>query len=1093
MDVLGDAVAEPDEIVDVFLTNPVNATIQTVTLPGGGHTLLTDMLITIQNDDGVVPTVSVGDATVVEGNGVGQPNAANLTLSLSQATSVAVTVLVTAGDGTATASDYLGFIRPDGSLGGLTQTVSFAPGETTQTVALAVVGDIAVEPDETVLVSLSNPSNANIADGQGVVTIVNDDIASGVRWINPDSGDWNTASDWSTGTVPGADDNVTIDLPGGANPTVTVSTPAVARSITSTEHLAVVTGGSLTVADTARMANLAISGGMATFNGATTITTLRETSGTITGSGEIALTGSGAAASTWSGGAMSGSGTTVITGELDSASGANDLTLVRPLILGDGIAPASMTLTGTGTLTMNDPDFNPGTLIVRDHSTLNLASDMDLVVTGGIQGGSLVSVDTGGTIVKSGAGTLTDFASLFLTNNGLVDVRSGTLRLFGGGSQTRDGSFNVASGATLDLNVGFTHQFTGNGGITGIGTVLLDGGFISKSGIGTTTTITPTVINFGGVGTRSGTLVFSGTVTNNNQMIVDAGATMTVSGTLTNYDGATQTLTAGGSNGAVFVVQGTMRIANADIAVNAAGITLDGPASQLLNDTTGADALAGFMREASTGGFFHLANGRNFTTGGEFTNEGYLWISPGSTLTVLTRFTNVGGNLLIEIGGRAPSEFGRLVVTGVPAEAAIDFGSLNINFVNDFVPAVGDRFQFMTFASRTGYFFATHLPSGTLVDQGAPTDLELVFDPEAAGLHWINPAGGDWNDASNWATGTVPGPNDDVFIDAPGAYTVTLSSGDTIVNSIVTDHPIDLTGGTLTVNGTLQLTDTILTLNGGTLSDAIVEARSVGGTAPFIGVLVPAGGNGTLDGVRLNSFDGLATSQVLVEAGATLTVRNGLSALDTAPSLLSVAGTVSVEDAQAVDLAVQITGGAMLAAAPGGTLTLGSLAAVSGTGTLGSSTTQILNQGVILGPQTADGVLTLFNLTNTGLLSSGPDGLTLVVSGFLINQGTLELRSTGGIQVTGDFTNSSVGQIQVKFFRSFDVGLLQITGTATLDGTLTVLNAVSGDPTEPVRDQFMIFASRSGFFATTTFNDIDPLFTAAVDQSDPIALELVIA
>ena len=183
----------------------------------------------------------------------------------------------------------------------------------------------------------------------------------------------------------------------------------------------------------------------------------------------------------------------------------------------------------------------------------------------------------------------------------------------------------------------------------------------------------------------------------------------------------------------------------------------------------------------------------------------------------------------------------------------------------------------------------------------------------------------------------------------------------------------------------------------------------------------------------------------------------------------------------------------MLAAAPGGTLTLGSLAAVSGTGTLGSSTTQILNQGVILGPQTADGVLTLFNLTNTGLLSSGPDGLTLVVSGFLINQGTLELRSTGGIQVTGDFTNSSVGQIQVKFFRSFDVGLLQITGTATLDGTLTVLNAVSGDPTEPVRDQFMIFASRSGFFATTTFNDIDPLFTAAVDQSDPIALELVIA
>ena len=32
-----------------------------------------------------------------------------------------------------------------------------------------------------------------------------------VKWIGT-SGNWNTAADWSTGSVPGAGDDVTIDL-----------------------------------------------------------------------------------------------------------------------------------------------------------------------------------------------------------------------------------------------------------------------------------------------------------------------------------------------------------------------------------------------------------------------------------------------------------------------------------------------------------------------------------------------------------------------------------------------------------------------------------------------------------------------------------------------------------------------------------------------------------------------------------------------------------------------------------------------------------------------------------------------------------------
>src|SRR6516225_8109239 len=40
---------------------------------------------------------------------------------------------------------------------------------------------------------------------------------------------------------------------------------------------------------------------------------------------------------------------------------------------------------------------------------------------------------------------------------------------------------------------------------------------------------------------------------------------------------------------------------------------------------------------------------------------------------------------------------------------------------------------------------------------------------------WANPAGGDWDTASNWQGEVLPGPNDDVVINLPGNFTVTHS------------------------------------------------------------------------------------------------------------------------------------------------------------------------------------------------------------------------------------------------------------------------------------------------------------------------------
>jgi hypothetical protein len=110
------------------------------------------------------PAISINDVTVAEGNS--GTTDATFTVTLSAASASAVTVKYDTADGTATAgSDYQA----------ATGTLTFTPGQTTQTITVKVNGDTAAESNETFAVNLSNPTNATIADGQGLGTITNDD------------------------------------------------------------------------------------------------------------------------------------------------------------------------------------------------------------------------------------------------------------------------------------------------------------------------------------------------------------------------------------------------------------------------------------------------------------------------------------------------------------------------------------------------------------------------------------------------------------------------------------------------------------------------------------------------------------------------------------------------------------------------------------------------------------------------------------------------------------------------------------------------------------------------------------------------------
>jgi hypothetical protein len=53
--------------------------------------------------------------------------------------------------------------------------LAFAPGETSKTVTVLVNGDRLAEPNETFVVNLSSPTNATVADGQGLGTILDDE------------------------------------------------------------------------------------------------------------------------------------------------------------------------------------------------------------------------------------------------------------------------------------------------------------------------------------------------------------------------------------------------------------------------------------------------------------------------------------------------------------------------------------------------------------------------------------------------------------------------------------------------------------------------------------------------------------------------------------------------------------------------------------------------------------------------------------------------------------------------------------------------------------------------------------------------------
>jgi hypothetical protein len=153
--VLGDVVDEPNETFNINLSGPVNAKITDAQGVG-----------TIDDDDEAA-TLSIADVVVGEGN-TGATTPASFDVTLSKPATTSVTVGYATVNGTAVAgSDYTA----------TSDTLTFLPGETSQSAVVNVLGDdLASEGNQVFTVNLSAPVGATISDGAATGTIVDDEI-----------------------------------------------------------------------------------------------------------------------------------------------------------------------------------------------------------------------------------------------------------------------------------------------------------------------------------------------------------------------------------------------------------------------------------------------------------------------------------------------------------------------------------------------------------------------------------------------------------------------------------------------------------------------------------------------------------------------------------------------------------------------------------------------------------------------------------------------------------------------------------------------------------------------------------------------------
>ena len=240
-------------------------------------------------------------------------------------------------------------------------------------------------------------------------------------------------------------------------------------------------------------------------------------------------------------------------------------------------------------------------------------------------------------------------------------------------------------------------------------------------------------------------------------------------------------------------------------------------------------------------------------------------------MTIQGNYTQgAGGSLNVALGGTgAGVGYDQLAVTGTASLG----GTINISTINGYVPPVGTSFQVLTFASKTGDFqtynglyiagqiglLPAYSPSSNPANLTLTTAGNVVND-------WINPAGGDWDTASNWTYG-VPVAGQSVAIPYSGiTVTHTQATAEPMIASLDDLATLDITSGSIALgDGSSTLGGPVTVGAAGTLSVAAGASVLVESTLSDAGAVTFSSG----DQVNVDDYEEFAVSGSLTANGTT--------------------------------------------------------------------------------------------------------------------------------------------------------------------------------------------------------------------------------
>lgn len=621
----------------------------------------------------------------------------------------------------------------------------------------------------------------------------------------------------------------------------------------------------------------------------------------------------------------------------------------------------SVTLSGSGTKTLNSQLDVDGLLTVNSGVTLDVsASNYTIALNGSIGGNEWGFAAGSGFTPRSGLVTFTGGAKNMVTQGlplwdltlnmtagsdldvvGVLDINN-DLTVQNGDLDLQTNALNVAGDVDVQTSNGGTIIFTG-----GTGPVTLDA-------------------TAGSINVNFGTTAFTA-----NLVVGGPGVTYTLLGSLNStYNAASNGFTL---NSGTFVVDGvtvTMTDATNAIVLNGGVFHVSEDGILTMPDDGEVVNQGGTFRVVGTDGFPATVNG-NVVGGGV---DGYQIINTSGTIEAayfqFSQLTNGGinfnggsvdatnsfnnGSFSDHRGATATDAF--LTITADPGAAV---NSSEVTFTNATSAAnfnvrrTDNGANVWTFVDANGAFagetFDTETGSGQ-VNWSFPGGVTWTGNVDVDG----SPGdGSSWNDSNNWSTNSVPGATDYVILDhstVVGTYSVSITGSDATSGNMSISSPsnnITLTvgsGRTLDINGDLDFgTNTTITM-----TDATSLLTVSGSWGQTTGATFNDGGSTvTFDGSNFND-------NISIPAGESfynLTI-NAPSSVYTLSSAITVANDLTISDGSldvsGSNYAVTVTGD--------WTVTAGTFVSRAGTVTFNASSgTQVITGGQFYNLTTSGG------------------------------------------------------------------------------------------------------------------------------------------